>query len=93
MTPLMARVKAHLVEIERRGGPAQSYREMGRALGIKSSSDLHRAAQMLIERGHVVRGGVGQSRSLRVVQHSCPHCGGDLSAVPRHLVAENGASA
>lgn len=88
LTPFMANVKALIAACG--DGPSPSYQQMADQLGVASKSNISRAVEMLIERNHVIRFGIGRARSLRVIQHSCPHCGGDLSAAPLHPGSENG---
>jgi hypothetical protein len=81
LTPAMAQVKA-LIAAACDGSPP-TFEEMAKALGLKSRSNISRLIDALVERGHVARD-PGHAHSLRIVQHSCPHCGGDLLAAPVH---------
>lgn len=81
LTPAMAQVKALIAGAGE--GPTPSYQEMAIAVGLRAKSGISRIVGQLEERGHIARD-PGRARSLRIVQHSCPHCGGDLLAAPLH---------
>lgn len=92
ITPRQAELKSFVAEHHRVHGSGPSYDEMCAGLGNTTRGNVHRMVECLLVRGHFVRT-ARAARSLRVVQHSCPRCGHDLTAAAVHPDLENGASA
>lgn len=88
LTPVMIQVKAMVAASG--DGPSPSYAEMAAWLGFKSKGYIHRTVEHLVARGHLVRGPARSRRTLRVVVHCCPHCGGELDRAPVSDIATVG---
>jgi len=58
-------------------GIAPSYDEIKDHLGLASKSGVHRLLHALRRKSWLKFQDV-RARSLAVVQHTCPHCGGEL---------------
>jgi repressor LexA len=83
LTVMQAKAKRFIAEYTRQHERSPSFPEIGRAIGVTSKSSVHRIVAGLEERGHLTF--VPRSaRSIRIVQHLCPHCGGNLLAAPVH---------
>jgi repressor LexA len=54
-----------------------SIAELQTALGKPSKTAVHRLLVQLEKRG-AIRRKRGQARAIRVIDNSCPHCGGEL---------------
>jgi len=63
--------------IAARGIPP-SFDEISDGAGIGTKSGVFRIVNALVERGHIRRM-PGRARSIELVEHSCPHCGGRLA--------------
>ncbi|MBL4836176.1 MAG: hypothetical protein JKY34_01250 [Kordiimonadaceae bacterium] len=50
-------------------GVSPSYREMCKAIGLKSTSGINRLVEGLIERGCIRRGSAGMARTLSITSH------------------------
>lgn len=61
-------------------GFSPSYMEIKAALGLGSTSEASRIVGQLAERGHI-RVLPRCSRSIEIIRHACPHCGGALDGV------------
>lgn len=89
LTPSQARVRAFVLDFQRRHGVGPRYADVMAGLSLRSKATVHGLVERLAERGHVVVA-PGRTRSLRVIEHVCPHCGGDLSAAPLRQTMESG---
>lgn len=58
-------------------GYSPSFDEIRIAAGLKSKSGVHRILQQLKEK-KLIRLTRFRARTVRIVMHKCPHCGGEL---------------
>ena len=77
MTPTMQRTYQFLESYIGSKGYSPSFSEIQEGIGATSKSAVHRVLVQLHERGHIEKRNY-RARSIKLVKHNCPHCGGAL---------------